>query len=138
MENDIVIAKMGQPKTGLARDLEEKKIIVSQNLYILRFDFGRVNPVYARAFFESALGLARLEKAYVKATIPTLPVRNLENLLIPLPEPENISLSLEIQEGFAGKYLEVENSEQNYRLLAEEEKKKRLCLFSDFISGFFG
>ena len=138
MENDIVIAKMGQPKTGLARDLGEKKIIVSQNLYILRFDFGRVNPVYARAFFESALGLARLEKAYVKATIPTLPVRNLENLLIPLPEPENISLSLEIQEGFAGKYLEVENSEQNYRLQAEEEKKKRLCLFSDFISGFFG
>ena len=36
MENDIVIAKMGQPKTGLARDLGEKKIIVSQNLYILR------------------------------------------------------------------------------------------------------
>ena len=130
LENDIVIAKMGQPKLGLARNVGSRKIIVSQNLYILRFDFQRVNPVYIRAFFESPLGTSRLEAAYVKSTIPTLPVRNLENLLIPLPEPEHQLSGLQKQARFAEEYLLIEEKEQEFRFLAEEERKKRTGLFA--------
>ena len=54
-ENDIVVAKMGQPKIGLVGDIGENKIILSQNLYVLRPDTAKINPVYLRAFFESPL-----------------------------------------------------------------------------------
>ena len=118
-ENDIVVAKMGQPKIGLVGDIGENKIILSQNLYVLRPDMAKINPVYLRAFFESPLGMERLAKAYVKSTIPTLPIRNLESLTVPVPMPET---ELSEEEKMMAS-LELQNSLQNY---IRNQKQKNL------------
>lgn len=140
-ENDIVVAKMGQPKIGLVGDIGENKIILSQNLYVLRPDMAKINPVYLRAFFESPLGMERLAKAYVKSTIPTLPIRNLESLTVPVPTPETelseeekMMASLELQNSFAELYKKSETKEFEYKDLAEQEKERRVALFEEFMN----
>ena len=132
---------MGQPKIGLVGDIGENKIILSQNLYVLRPDMAKINPVYLRAFFESPLGMERLAKAYVKSTIPTLPIRNLECLAVPVPTPETelseeekMMASLELQNSFAELYKKSETKEFEYKDLAEQEKERRVALFEDFMN----
>lgn len=127
-ENDIVLTKMGEPKFALAKNLENKKIIVSQNFYILRCK-ENVNPLYIRAFFESQLGFERLDKAYIKNTVPTLPVKNLEQITVPFTGDMQ-----KCQEKFVKQY--EEEDKKRIELLTQYmlQNRKRKILFDKMIS----
>ncbi|WP_027727706.1 hypothetical protein [Treponema sp. C6A8] len=112
-ENDIVLTKMGEPKFALAKNLEDKKIIVSQNFYILRCK-ENISPLYIRAFLESQLGFERLDNAYIKNTIPTLPVKNLERITVPFTD-------------------EVQKCQEKFVKEYEEEDRKRIELLTKYM-----
>ena len=83
----------------------------------------------------------RLTKAYVKSTIPTLPIRNLESLTVPVPMPETelseeekMMASLELQNSFAELYKKSEIKEFEYKDLAKQEKERRIALFEEFMN----
>ena len=85
--------------------------------------------------------MERLAKAYVKSTIPTLPIRNLECLTVPVPTPEKelseekkTKASLELQNSFAELYKKSETKEFEYKDLAEQEKERRVALFEEFMN----
>ena len=114
-------------------NLEGRKIIVSQNLYILRFN-ERVHPLYIRAFFESELGYERLEKACIRNTIATLPVKNLEQLMVPLFEDEDENKKK--QAAFVKKYEEEEKKRMELlkQYMLQSRKKRRL--FDEMMKGW--
>lgn len=129
-ENDLLLAKMGRPKFAFVRNIGARKIISTQNFYQLRFK-ENINPLYVKAFFESELGFSRLEAAYVKSTIPTLPIKNLEFITIPLPEDEKESI--EFQNDFVKKYEAEENKEMELYTKFMEQRKNRIQLFSEML-----
>lgn len=129
-ENDIVLTKMGQSKFALVKNIGERKIISTQNFYILRFNES-VNPLYIKAFFESDLGFQRLEAAYIKKTIPILPVKNLTQIQVPLfADPQK---GLEIQKELIQRYEATEKKEFELFREYQQQRKKRISLFSEVI-----
>jgi type I restriction enzyme M protein len=132
-ENDIVLTKMGEPKFAFVNNLESKKIIVSQNLYILRFN-ERVHPLYIRAFFESELGYERLEKACIRNTIATLPVKNLEQVMVPLFEDEDENQKK--QAAFVKKYEEEEKKRMELLKQYMSQSRKQRRLFDEMMKGW--
>ena len=48
----------------------------------------RANPYYLKAFFESEHGVSALKSITVGATLPSIGVEMLKNLIIPLPPLE--------------------------------------------------
>ena len=127
-ENDIVLTKMGEPKFALAKNLEDKKIIVSQNFYILRCK-ENISPLYIRAFLESQLGFERLDNAYIKNTIPTLPVKNLERITVPFTDEVQ-----KCQEKFVKEYEEEDRKRIELLTKYMLQNRKRKMLFDKMIS----
>ncbi|MBR4823895.1 MAG: restriction endonuclease subunit S [Spirochaetaceae bacterium] len=129
-ENDIVLTKIGEPKFALAKNLAGRKIIVTQNLYILRIK-ENVHPLYIKAFFESELGFKRLEAAYIHNTIPMLTVKNLEKVMIPIFADEEESLQM--QEEFVKSYEAEETKEQELIKQYTLQRQKRLGMFDEMV-----
>lgn len=61
-----------------------KKIVVSDNFYIIRVDESKLNPYYLKAFFESALGKAMLKNASLGSVLQTISLRDLKAMKIPM------------------------------------------------------
>ena len=61
-------------------------VLASGNLYIIRLDTERVDPYFVAAFLASEDGKRSLECMVVGTTIPSLPLRNLRNVQVPVPD----------------------------------------------------
>ena len=83
-EGDFILSKMGNPKFDVAENIKNKKIIVSGNLYIIRFDQTKVHPKYVKCFFESCEGFDLLESALTGTVTLTLSVDMLKKIKLPL------------------------------------------------------
>mgnify|MGYP002624475431 CR=1 FL=1 len=130
-ENDIVLAKMGFPKFAIVKNLQDRKVIASQNLYILRCN-ENISPLYLKAFLESEEGAKRLDSAYVKSSIYTLPVKNLEKILIPILE--NSEENKIFQKSFSKEYSKLEKKEEKIRTSLENAKNERIGLLKTLLS----
>ena len=96
--DDLILSKNGYPyKVAVASVKEGQQILANGNLYIIEVDRERANPYYLKAFFESEHGVSALKSITVGATLPSIGVEMLKNLIIPLP-------SLEEQDRIAQKY----------------------------------
>lgn len=82
---DVVLTKIGAtPRAAVAEVPEGQHVLVSGNLYIVRFDTKKIDPYYAAAFFASVEGREVLESQVKGTTIPTLSMRDLQSLEIPV------------------------------------------------------
>lgn len=95
---DLLISKNGAPfKIAVAEIPEMETIISNGNLYVVRLDQTKVNPYYLAAFFASEDGKMAVSNMAVGTTIPSLPIKNLKNIKVPL-------LDMDVQEEIARKY----------------------------------
>ena len=87
--DDLILSKNGYPyKVAVASVKEGQQVLANGNLYIIEIDKNRANPFYLKAFFESEHGVSALKSITVGATLPSIGVESLKNLVIPLPPLE--------------------------------------------------
>lgn len=84
---DLVISKNGAPfKVAVAEIQEGQKVLANGNLYIVRFDTEALDPYFVAAFLASGDGKEMLSRMVVGTSIPNLPLRNLKEISIPVPD----------------------------------------------------
>ena len=87
-DGDLVISKSGKPfKVAVAQVRPDERIVVSDNVFVVRLKTGWVDPWYLAAFLSSAEGLAELHKASGGASIPSLSKQGLAGVDVPVPAP---------------------------------------------------
>ncbi len=98
----IVLSKMGPQFKSAVVDVEsDRKILVSNNMFILQMDETKINPYYLQALFESTYGNSLLNSISVGGLFPTFSKGELSKMTIPLP-------SMEKQNKIAKRYLAIQ------------------------------
>ena len=124
-EGDIILSKMGPKfKVAVVGDLKGKQLLASGNLYILRIDKSKANPVYIKAFLETESGMAQLVAGSVGTTIPSVPVSALNKIKIP-------GLPLEEQNELVRQYEKLRRDNNRYAERIQLNKEKMLHLFDE-------
>lgn len=86
---DLILSKNGAPfKVAVADVSDGRTVLANGNLYIIRVDTERIDPYFVAAFLASEDGKRSLECVVVGTTIPNLPLRNLRNVQLPVPDME--------------------------------------------------
>lgn len=86
---DLILSKNGAPfKVAVADIPDGRTVLASGNLYIIRLDIERVDPYFVAAFLASEDGKRSLECMSVGTTIPSLSLRNLRSVQVPVPDME--------------------------------------------------
>ncbi len=84
---DLIVSKNGAPfKIAVAEVPEGQTILANGNLYIIRLDTERIDPYFVAAFLASDDGKELMERMVVGTTIPNLPLRNLKDIQLPVPD----------------------------------------------------
>lgn len=84
---DLIVSKNGAPfKIAVAEVPDGKTILANGNLYIIRLDAERIDPYFVAAFLASDDGKELMERMVVGTTIPNLPLRNLKDIQVPVPD----------------------------------------------------
>lgn len=86
---DLIVSKNGAPfKIAVAEIPEGQTIMANGNLYIIRLDTDRIDPYFAAAFLASEDGKELMDRMVVGTTIPNLPLRNLKDIQMPVPNKD--------------------------------------------------
>lgn len=128
-KGDIVLAKLGDPigKTCFVPDKLEKGIVTSDVVRI-RLDVEKVEPSYMVHLLNSSIVLSQLDRGTIGTTRPRVNLKDVRQLVIPLPkidEQSEISKILSITNN------EILASKKNVRSLNFIKKK----LANSFLSG---
>ncbi len=126
-EGDLILSKMGQPKFDVAHNIENKKILVSGNLYIVRFDTNIVNPMYVKCFLNSCSGYELLDNALTGTTTPTLSVEMLSRIKIPI-------FPMEVQEQIAQRFSFYESMKSDFYEKIQKIDNRLESLFEDVLT----
>ena len=88
-DGDVLISKSGAPfKVAVAEVPEDRKIIANGNLYVLSTNREKIDPYYLAAFFSSPTGKELLAREAVGTTIPSVPIKALSNIKVPLEDAD--------------------------------------------------
>ena len=111
-KNSIVISKIGSPnfKSAVVTPESDEFILVNGNLYIIELDESKADANYIQAFLDSDSGRAILDGLYTGTAMKTLPVKDLSEVMIPLP-------AIETQRIIGEKY--AKTAQQVFRLKTE-------------------
>lgn len=87
-DNSIVISKIGSPnfKSAVVKPKDDERILANGNLYIIEIDKKKADANYIQAFLDSDSGRAILDGLYTGNAMKTLPVKDLSEIRIPLPD----------------------------------------------------
>lgn len=100
-DKDLILSKIGPPfKVGLAHVEPGKKILANVNLYLIKLDESKINPVFVKAFLESEPGQAQLSRLAKGSAMMSISKRDLKQLRIP-------KISREKQNKIAEEYLDL-------------------------------
>ena len=83
--NDLIISKSGFPYKIAVSEINQSKVLVNSNLYIITLDETKANPFYIKAFLDSKRGQYLLKRASVGSIIPNISVAAIKKIQIPLP-----------------------------------------------------
>lgn len=88
-DRNLVISKVGFPYKVIVAEVDDSaRVLANANLFIIELDESKADPYYLKAFFESEEGQACLRRITVGATIPSIGVKELKTMRIPLPSIE--------------------------------------------------
>ena len=86
---DLVMTKSGYPPKIMVTDLKQgKKILASGNFYIITLNQEKADPNYIAAYLNSAKGRLSLADASIGERTPTISLKELKSIDIPLPPLE--------------------------------------------------
>lgn len=102
MQDDIILSRNGYPFKMALFNMQEKdaKVLPVGNLYVLRVDKEKINPVYLKAYLESQQGVANLKGMLTGVAMQVISTERLKQLLVPVPPMEE-------QNKIAEKYLAI-------------------------------
>lgn len=121
----IVLSKIGPQFKSAVVDVDSnRKILVSNNMFILQVDESKINPYYLQALFESNYGNLLLNSISLGGLFPTFSKTELNKLTIPLP-------SMEKQNEIASNYLAFRDEIIIYRKKLAEGADKKAHLFDE-------
>ncbi len=97
--NSLLISRSGNPfRIAVAEVDEGKKILASNNIFVIELNSNKVNPHYIKMFLESNAGAKQIEAIAVGTGMTTIGVNSLMKISIPL-------ISLYEQEKIVEEYL---------------------------------
>ncbi len=86
-KNDVVVSSRGSFRAGLVK-LENKNIIASSSVYIIRLKNKNIKPEYLAIYLNSTEGQKQLVESSTGVTIKSIRKNDLENIKITLPDLE--------------------------------------------------
>ncbi|WP_298672746.1 N-6 DNA methylase [uncultured Megasphaera sp.] len=110
---DVLISKLTPFKTALIGDIGTKKILATENMYILRSHYNAIEPVYLMLYLQSELGMHELMFWAKGNYVQNLSIQNLKKVRIPVMDREK-------QKNIAMKYVIL----QKKRMETENQLKK--------------
>lgn len=123
--NSLVISKVGFPyKVVVASVADDEKLLANANLYVVELDTEKVDPYYLKAFFESEEGQSRFRNITVGATIPSIGIKDLKALRIPLP-------GMEEQKKIGQRCRDVLDEIARLKEQLEQSKKRLACVVNE-------
>lgn len=117
-DRNIIISKNGTPiKHTIAEVVENKKILVSGNFYIIEIDENVANPYYIDAFLSSKIGSEVLQSTSTNGSINNISVDELKKMIIPLP---SIAEQNQIAEAYKAKLKQLKGLKKNLKIVKDE------------------
>lgn len=131
-DGDLLLAAVfSSPlKVAIAKNISNKKIIVSSNVYIIRLDKERILPEYLKALLETDMAL-KVFSLFTKSSASSIaPITSefLNGLKIPV-------LPLEKQKELISEYLEIDSKIKLLRESLEVMSEKKSSIFNGLIGG---
>lgn len=127
----ILTAVLTSPlKLAIARNVNNRKIIVSSNVYIIRLDKERILPEYVKALLETDMALKVFTLFTKNAANSMAPITSefLNELKIPV-------LPLKRQKELVSKYSEIDSKIKILRESLEELSEEKSSIFNDVTGG---
>ena len=122
---DIVISRNGTTgKAAIYEGGQDRKIIPSGNLLIIRPDIQKVNPYYLLAFLLSEEGAKTIEYITTGSVIKTISNASLSGIIVPLE-------SYSKQDEVAKKIIAAQTELKMYRIRFADAEQKIVTAFSD-------
>ena len=86
VDKDIILSRNGAPfKIAMYHAKDDEEVLPVGNLYILKANEEKVNPIYLKAYLESSKGIAKLTSCLTGITIQIISLESLKKVRIPLP-----------------------------------------------------
>lgn len=116
---NLIMSKNGAPfKVAVADFDKTKRVLGCGNLYIIKVDETKVFPEYLKIFFESNIGINILKDKARGVSIPSISVKDLGEIPIPL-------IPIEKQKKLIEQYLEIEDEIKVLRMRLNDADKRR-------------
>lgn len=112
-------------KSAFIETKPNEKILVNGNMYIIHLDYNKINPYFLKAFFDSETGQTILKNNCTGSALLTISAKELENLVIPIPDGDK---QKQIATIYIGKLEEVKFLKE--KLL--KANNERLKIYDDF------
>lgn len=126
-DGDVVIGQFASPfKAAVAHPSENTILVASTNIYVLKVDQSKCDPIYLQAYLCSAMGQTQIAGATAGVAIQRITTEGLASLRVPL-------LPLAQQREFAQRYQDMLECAKIARLQAEKAIQKSQNAFDDFI-----
>lgn len=93
----LVISRSAPIKVAIIPDLKGKKVLANGNMYFMKLDENRVNPIFVLCYLKSRDGIKQIKFLSKGSSITTISIKDLQKLLIPM-------IPIEEQEEIAEKY----------------------------------
>lgn len=125
---DLVMSKIGLPiKFAVADFKDDKKVLANGNLYVLKIRDYQADPYYLQALFESEYGQTLLTGILKGAAIRSLSLKELKELMIPIP-------NMELQRKIGDEYKSILDKIKIYMQKKNEALKELSNVFYDEMS----
>lgn len=112
----IITAKNSVVKSAVYKSEDDKKVILTGNLIVIRLDKNKCDPYYLQAFLNSEDGEMEIKSIQTGTTIKVINPKRLEEMLIPLKGMEE---QKEISKKYERTVREIENLKNTVRLKVE-------------------
>ena len=116
-DGDVILSKSLPFRTAVVRVEPDERILCSGNFYIIRPDRTQIDPIYLKLFLDSQLGQTQLRRISSGSSVLTIPVHDLQNILVPL-------VPLEEQKKIAAAYESLAGELSLYRRRIERTRER--------------
>ncbi|MDD2629614.1 MAG: N-6 DNA methylase [Limnochordia bacterium] len=82
-DRDLVVSKIAPFKVAMAHIKEGQTILASGNLYFIKLDETKVNPVFVEVFLQSEAGMAQLNRLAKGSAVRNISIQDLKRIQIP-------------------------------------------------------
>lgn len=97
-DGNLIISKISPFKVAIMKVKHDEQVLANGNLYFLRLDKNKVNPVYVNVFLQSEAGMAQLNRLAKGAAIRSISMQDLKMIKIPyLPRHKQDDIAKEYE-----------------------------------------